>query len=128
MSKDKIDHTGYQLDRKTLQIDAGMGGNMVVDKVFEGLNGLDMNHNQKSDVAEIAPFIIKAAPICLAMYPKVKALAAYIKVDAIIAWFKSHTEFFTDLKAAEVHLAELAPHLDQLAAIGTEVAKLAPKA
>ena len=98
--KEPIDHTGYQLDRKALNIDAGMVGNAIIDKVFAALDDLDMNHDQKSDVAELAPFVIKAAPF-------IQAIAPLINLSGVKSWLATHPEFFTDAKAVADHLTSL---------------------
>lgn len=113
---DKLKHVNgeYQLDRKHMGVDAGMVGNALVDKVFGALNDLDLNHDQKSDVAEVAPYIIKAMPFII-------QLAPLIEPDGVKAWLISHKDFFKDA-------VEAAKQIEAAAAVAAEAAiKLAPK-
>lgn len=117
MSEPKIIHDKgeFQLNRKELGIDAGMVGNALVDKVFDALNNLNLNHNQKSDIAEIAPLVIKIAPVLMQLAPLINA-------DGVKDWALSHKEFFHDV-------AEAAKKIEAAAKVAAEAAeKFAPKA
>ena len=114
--KDKVIHTPgeFQLDRKAMHIDAH-ALNFLVDGALKDANELDLNKNRKSDVAEIAPFIIAALPYA-------SALAPLVKPEAILNWLtQSHPEFFKDVAAATKVIAALSA----LAAEGAD--KLVPK-
>lgn len=98
MSKhDEVIHEAgeFQLSRKELNLDAGMLINGLIDKVFDILNNLDLTHDHKSDIAQVAPYVVKALPI-------ITELAPLINPDGVKAWLLSHgSEFFKDAAAAE---------------------------
>lgn len=87
----------------------GVGG--LVGGFVHYLNDVDTNHDGKSDVAQVAPFVIKALPVLIELYKLVDK-------DKFKAWFLSH-DFIDEAKAA-THIAELAK-------IADEAGKLAPK-
>lgn len=114
--KDELTHApeDFQLDRKAQKIDVGFPGNAFVDKIFEFFNGLDLNNDHKSDVAQIAPYVVR-------MMPFVMAIAPLVNVDGVKKWLFSHPEFFHNAE-------EAAKQIEAAAAVAAEAAaKLAPK-
>lgn len=94
-------------------------GNMFVDgaikSVCEALNTTDFDHDQRRDIAEYAPIAIK-------LFHATKDLSGFIDVPGIVAWVKTHPEFF------KAGMAE--PGLQKLETVAShvaEIAEIAPK-
>lgn len=94
-------------------------GNMFVDgaikSVCEALNSADLDHDQRRDIAEYAPIAVK-------LFHAAKDLSGFIDVPGIVAWVKTHPEFF---KAGMVEPA--LQKLETVASHVAEIAEIAPK-
>ncbi len=98
----------FQLDKKELLKDVPLVLKGIAGAAIDYINNADTNHDGKSDLAQLAPFVIKALPI-------IAALAPYLDVDGVVKWFVDH-DFVKD-KAAVTKLLTQALHL------ATEAAK-----
>lgn len=118
----------FQLDRKALGQDVGMLGNQLLDHGYAIANNLDLNDDHKSDIAQIAPIVIKYLPVVMAMGPTLQKIFPNLNWLGIRAWVLSHAkDFFKDAAIVEHHLNELEPHIAELAKAAGELAALAPK-
>lgn len=89
----------------------GVGG--LVKGFIEYLNNVDINHDGKSDVAQSAPFIIKALPVMI-------ELLKLIKPNELKTLLCQSTVVSDPVAAGE--------HIDQLVEIAEDAAKLAKEA
>lgn len=94
MSKDKVDQSGFQLDKKKLLEDnkVPMMLKGIAGQFIDFINGLDVNHDGKADLCQIAPFVLKALPF-------ITALAPLVDVDKFVEWFINH-DFIKDKELA----------------------------
>lgn len=92
-------------------------GNMFADgavkALCEFLNTANFDHDNRRDIAEYAPVIIKIATVA-------KELGGFIDVPGIVAWVKSHPEFFQKDKLLQATAA-----VEKLAEHGAELATIA---
>lgn len=91
-------------------------GNMFADGAIKALcefaNTANFDHDNRRDIAEYAPVVIKMATVS-------KELSGFINVPGIVAWVKSHPEFFQKDKLLQATAAveKLAEHGAELATI-----------
>lgn len=98
MSKDKVDQSGFQLDKKELTKGLGFPIKQAVEGFVDFVNGLDANHDGKADLCQIAPYVVQALPI-------LAALAPLVDLDKLVDWFVNH-DFIKDKEEAAKHLTE----------------------
>lgn len=113
MSKDKVDQSGFQLDKKELLEPVPLVAKGIVGGLIDAINKLDVNHDGKADIAQLAPFVIKAVPFIV-------ALAPLVDLDKLTEWFVAH-DFIKDKAAAKALF-------EKLGKIALEASKLAPGA
>lgn len=59
-----IDHSGFQLDREAMGINAGLA-NGIIDNTFKSINNIDANHDGKSDISQVAALGARALPVMI---------------------------------------------------------------
>lgn len=112
MSAPKVDQSGFQLDKKALTKDLKFPVKGIVEGFIDYINSEDLNHDGKSDVAEIAPYVIKVLPILIELAPLVDG-------GKFKTWVLSH-DWIAD-KDKALHL------LGAVETIAADAAKLAGK-
>lgn len=95
----KVDQSGFQLNKKELLTDVPLMLKAVVGSFIDYVNALDANHDGKADIEEIAPIIIKALPV-------IQALLPLVDNEAFLQWFISH-DFIKDKAAATTIITKL---------------------
>lgn len=76
----------------------------LVKDAIESLNKIDWNHDNKRDVAQIAPFVIKALPVLI-------ELSKLIDWQKLIAWVIQ--QFAKDKPAASANATKIAALVDE---------------
>ena len=102
----KTDQTGFQLDKKELMKDVPLIAKGLMGSLIDYVNALDVNHDGKADLCELAPFFIKALPI-------IEALLPLIDKKKLIQWFMSH-DFVIDAIKAEQKVKPLLALIEAL--------------
>lgn len=105
-----IDHSGFQLDRKAMHLEAGLANGMI-DKAFESVNNIDANHDGKSDISQIVALGARALPVLMKIEGAIDldALEAvivdmpFVKDKAVLA------EIIKDLKIFAAEAGKFVP-------------------
>lgn len=97
-SPKKVDQSGFQLDKAALlkSADLPMLAKPLVGGLVDFINALDVNHDGKSDLAQLAPVVVKVMPLVSAVLP-------YVDLDELVKWFIAH-DFIKDKVQVEAHL------------------------
>ena len=96
----KVDQSGFQLDKKELLKETPLMLKAPVGAFIDWIDALDVNHDGKADISQVAPIAIKAMPVIM-------ELAPLIDTSKLKAWLLSH-DFINDVKKAEAVLEKLA--------------------
>lgn len=87
------------------------GSGMIVDGLVNNLcdfiNALDLNHDGRRDVAELAPYVGKIAPIAVELFQ-------LVDTDKLKAFLKT-SDIFKDAATAATKIELLAQHIDAIA-------------
>ena len=82
----KVDQSGFQLDPNELTKDCPALLKGIAKQFVAYVNGLDVNHDGKSDVEEVAPLVIKAMPAIMLILPLIdwNQVIAFLKAEKLI--------------------------------------------
>lgn len=109
---DPVDHVAgeFQLDRTAMGIDAGLA-NGIIDKVFSELDNMDLNHDHKSDIAEIAPVVLKTYATLVKIAPAIDTaqLQTWLLAQGWVKDKALATTAIADIEALVTAAAKLAP-------------------
>lgn len=89
----------FQLDKKELLKDMPFALKALVGPAIDWVNKMDINHDGKADLSQLAPYAIKALPL-------IAVLAPLVQWDKFVDWFLAH-DFIEDQEAARKMLEQL---------------------
>lgn len=89
----------FKLDKKELLKDCHFALKALLGPAIDYINNLDVNHDGKKDISQLAPYVINALPV-------ISALVSLIDADEFISWVIAH-DFVKDKEAARRSLDAL---------------------